>query len=143
MYQAHSRRPHPDSTDWAILSPEVPIFRTDAGTPLDQPWFASFVTSAAPYAPRIGQPAAGDLLDVRISRLLGIARAYRYTALALGAWGCGAFQNDPDRTARDFRRHIDGEHAGAFAQIVFAIADWSADRRFLAPSPEPSGYVQR
>lgn len=133
MYEAHARRPDPDSTDWAILSPDVPIFRTDVGTPLDQPWFASFVTSAAPYAPRIGQPAAGDLLDARIRRLLEIARAYRYTALVLGAWGCGAFHNDPDRTARDFRQHLDNEYAGVFQRIVFAITDWSADRQFLGP----------
>ena len=26
MYLAHSRRPRPDSTDWAIYSPDVPVF---------------------------------------------------------------------------------------------------------------------
>ena len=36
MYAAHSARPQPDSTDWAILSPDVPVFRTDDGTALDR-----------------------------------------------------------------------------------------------------------
>ena len=132
MYAAHARRPVPDSTEWAILSPDVPVFRDDDGTPLDEPWLVSFISCAAPYAPTVGQPRAGDLLDARIGRLLQIARAYGYTSLGLGAWGCGAFGNDPDRTARDFRRHLE-DCAGAFEQVVFAITDWSLERATLSP----------
>ena len=29
MYECHAQRPQPDSTDWAIYSPHVPVFRTD------------------------------------------------------------------------------------------------------------------
>jgi uncharacterized protein (TIGR02452 family) len=132
MYEAHRQRPLPDSTDRAILSPDVPVFRSDDGTPLDAPWPLSVITCAAPYAPRVGQPRAGDLLQQRIARVLAIARAYGYTGLVLGAWGCGAFGNDPHRTARDFHAAL-MPHAGAFAQVVFAVADWSPERRFLAP----------
>jgi uncharacterized protein (TIGR02452 family) len=132
MYTAHRQRPLPDSTDWAILSPNVPVFRADDGTPLDAPWSLSLLTCAAPYAPKVGQPRAGDLLQQRIARVLAIARAYDYTALVLGAWGCGAFHNDPRRTADDFRDAL-STHAGAFSRVVFAIADWSPERRFLGP----------
>jgi uncharacterized protein (TIGR02452 family) len=132
MYDAHRGRSLPDSTDWAILSPDVPVFRTDEGTPLDAPWSLSVISCAAPYAPKVGQPRAGDLLQQRIARVLAIARAHGYSALVLGAWGCGAFGNDPQRTARDFHAALLA-HAGAFAQVVFAIADWSPERRFLAP----------
>ena len=135
MYAAHAARPQPDSTDWAILSPDVPVFRDDSGTALDVPWPLSILTCAAPYAPTIGQPRAGDLLARRIQRVLAIARAYDYSALVLGAWGCGAFHHDPARTARDFRAVLEG-HSGAFAQVVFAIADWSAERRYLGPFRE-------
>jgi len=31
MYETHEQRPEPDSTDWAILSPDVPVFRIDDG----------------------------------------------------------------------------------------------------------------
>ena len=102
MYEHHRQRDRPDSTDWAIYSPDVPVFRTDDGTALDRPWLLSFLTSAAPYAPAIGQPESGDLLQRRIGRVLAIARAHGFTAFVLGAWGCGAFHNDTQRTAARF-----------------------------------------
>ena len=86
----------------------------------------------APVAPRVGQPLAGRLLQQRIGRVLSIARAFRYDVLVLGAWGCGAFGNDPRRMA-GFRQALEIDHAGAFAEVVFAIADWSSERRFLGP----------
>lgn len=133
MYAHHRARPRPDSTAWAILSPDVPVFRTDAGDALEQPWPLSVITCAAPYAPRVGQPESGDLLAARIHRVLAIARAYGYDALVLGAWGCGAFGNDVERTAADFKAALQGEFEGAFREVVFAIADWSPERRFLGP----------
>jgi len=136
MYPTHRARPAPDSTDWAILSPNVPVFRTDAGATLPAPWMLNVLTCAAPVAPSVGQPKSGDLLARRILRVLAIAQAYNYTSLVLGAWGCGAFGNDPARTARDFRAALEGPFAGAFAEVVFAIADWSAERRYLGPFGE-------
>lgn len=133
MYEAHRKRPLPDSTDWAIYSPDVPIFRIDDGTELPHPWLLSFITCAAPYAPTIGQPQAGDLLQKRIHRVLAIARSYGHATLVLGAWGCGAFANDPHRTAMDFRQALENDYSGAFSDIVFAITDWSPERRFLGP----------
>ncbi len=133
MYDEHARRAQPDSTEWAIYSPDVPVFRLDDGTELAQPWPLSFLTCAAPYAPSVGQPRAGDLLQKRIHRVLAIARAYGHRTVVLGAWGCGAFLNDPKRTALDFRGALEAEFSGAFSEVVFAIADWSPDRRFLGP----------
>lgn len=65
--------------------------------------------------------------------MLAIARAHGYEALELGAWGCGAFVNDPWRTTEDFRDALEGEFAGDFSEVVFAITDWSPERRFLSP----------
>ena len=133
MYAEHHKRSRPDSSDWAILSPDVPVFRMDDGMELPQPWLLSFITCAAPYAPAIGQPQAGNLLQKRIRRLLAIAQSYRYAALVLGAWGCGAFGNDPQRAAEDFRQALENDFSGAFSEIVFAIVDWSPERRYLGP----------
>ncbi len=93
----------------------------------------SVITCAAPYAPDIGQPESGDLLQQRIHRVLLIARAYGYSTLVLGAWGCGAFANDIRRTAKDFRSAIDNDFRGVFGDVVFAITDWSRERMFLGP----------
>jgi len=133
MYEAHNDRPTDDSSDWAILSPDVPVFRADDGTALPQPWLLSILTCAAPYAPTVGAKLAADLLQRRIHRVLAIASAYGYESLVLGAWGCGAFENDPHRTAMNFRTALEAEFRGAFSDIVFAIADWSPKRRFLGP----------
>jgi uncharacterized protein (TIGR02452 family) len=111
----------------------VPLFRRDDGTLLERPWTSSFITCAAPYAPAIGQPESGDLLQARIARVLAIARAFGHTALVLGAWGCGAFENDPHRTAMDFRRTLESEFSGRFDEVVFAVTDWSEERPYLGP----------
>ena len=136
MYDAHAQRHLPDSSDWLVYSPQVPVFRTDDGTTLDEPWLLDFVTGAAPYAPTVGQPRSGDLLQKRIHRVLAVARAYGHSALVLGAWGCGAFRNDPVRTARDFRHALENEFRGAFEVVTFAVTDWSPERRYLGPFRE-------
>ncbi len=134
MYAFHRESSAPDqASDWVILSPDVPVFREDDGTALYEPWRLSVLTCAAPFVPSVGQPRSGDLLAVRIRRVLAVARGCGFETLVLGAWGCGAFRNDPVRTARDFRTALEGEFAGAFGQVVFAITDWSPERRFLGP----------
>jgi len=133
MYAAHRQRPLPDSSDWAILSPHLPVFRTDDGEAFSEPWELDFITCAAPFAPRVGAAESAALLKVRITRVLSIARAHGFDTLVLGAWGCGAFGNDVRRTAEDFRGALEGPFAGSFKHVVFAIADWSVERRFLQP----------
>lgn len=136
MYDFHRENDPAASSDWAILSPDVPVFRDGAGMELDKPWPLSFLTCAAPYAPAIGRTDSAKMLRKRIHRVLAIARAYNYQSLVLGAWGCGVFANDPRQTALDFREALEGDFAGAFARVVFAIADWSDDRRFFRPFSE-------
>jgi len=133
MYEAHKKRSRPDSTDWAILSPSVPVFRSDDGTALEKPWLLDIITCAAPVATRIGRAESAILMDKRIRRVLAIARSYGYESLVLGAWGCGAFGNDGNATAASFKEALENDFAGAFTKVVFSITDWSAERRFLSP----------
>jgi uncharacterized protein (TIGR02452 family) len=133
MYEAHRKRPLPDSSNWAIYSPNVPIFRLDDGTELDQIWHLSFLTCAAPYAPAIGKEDSAKLLQERIHRVLEIMEAYEYDTLILGAWGCGAFGNDAYQTAKYFKQMLENDYKGVFSNVIFAITDWSQDRKFLGP----------
>jgi uncharacterized protein (TIGR02452 family) len=133
MYEAHLKMPTRESTDWAIYSPEVPIFRADDGQELPQPWLLSFITCSAPKAKHVGQPHSGDLLQKRIHRVLAIAQSYGYDALVLGAWGCGAYANDPQRTAIDFHNALINAYSGIFSDVIFAIADWTPTRKILGP----------
>ncbi|MBP7263696.1 MAG: TIGR02452 family protein [Spirochaetia bacterium] len=131
MYAEHAARPTADSTDWAILSPNVPVFRGDDGRFLDEPYLLGFVTCAAPVASSVGLARSAALMRERIRRVLAIASAHGYDSLVLGAWGCGAFGNDTLTTARQFKEALDGDYAGAFRAVAFAVTDWSSERRFL------------
>ena len=136
MYPTHAIREDFESSDWMIISPDVPVFRDDSGTPLEEPWPAHFITSAAPVAHRVGAERSALLMERRIDRLLAVAADLGYRALVLGAWGCGAFGNDPHTTARAFRTSLEGPYDGVFGRVTFAITDWSDDRRFLGPFAE-------
>jgi uncharacterized protein (TIGR02452 family) len=133
MYDAHRAQGGYESSDWAILSPRVPVFRDDTARTLGRPWSCAFLTCAAPVATRVGQPRSAELMEARIRRVLGIAAAHGFADLVLGAWGCGAFGNDATATAQSFRESFAGPFEGAFDQVVFAVTDWSPERRFLGP----------
>ncbi len=130
MYETHNKV---GTSEWAIYSPNVPVFRKDDGEELDKPWLLSFISCAAPFAPGMGNEKAANCLEHRINRVLAIARAYRHDTLVLGAWGCGAYANDPFRTASHFRSALENEFNGSFSGVVFAITDWSSERKFLGP----------
>lgn len=123
MYDFHHNEGTESSSSWAILSPQVPVFRDDEHKPLDEFWLLDFITCAAPEADIVGQPKSIKLLRERIHRILEIAESYGYSSLVLGAWGCGAFGNNPATTALDFKYAIEGPFRRAFETIVFAIYD--------------------
>ena len=133
MYEFHKSKDLPESSDWVIYSKNVPVMRYDDGTAHDHHWHLSFLTCAAPYAPGVGSDIAAELLGKRILRVLAVSASLGYENLVLGAWGCGAFGNSPERTARDFRIALEKDFSGVFNQVVFAITDWSPERKFLGP----------
>ena len=49
------------------------------------------------------------------------------------AHGVGAFGNDPEEIADLFKDSLARDFRDAFEHAVFAIADWSAQRRFIGP----------
>jgi uncharacterized protein (TIGR02452 family) len=115
-------------SDYMIYSPRVPVFRDDEGTLLEQPYLASFITAPAVNA---GVLHAGEYSQIestmrrRAELVLRVAHRHRHQILVLGAWGCGAFRNDPDLVARVFAELLEpgGVFHNVFAQVVFAIVD--------------------
>jgi uncharacterized protein (TIGR02452 family) len=71
-----------------------------------------------------------------VGRALAICAEQGHTRLVLGAWGCGVFANDPKVVARAFGAELDGAFAGVFEEVVFAVLDWSEERRFIRPFVE-------
>ena len=126
-------------SDYMIYSPRVPIFRDDAGSLLETPYLATFLTSPAPNAGAVRQnePENSGLiastLRERMRKLLWLAHTQQNNRLVLGAWGCGVFQNDPHTVARLFAELLcpGGEFSSMFQEVVFAIYDRSAEQTTL------------
>ena len=139
FYEVHQVQADPVYTDHVIYSPDVPVFRDHAGALLDAPWTVDVITAAAVNAKALLERDASRRVEIdramtgRIERVLQVAAHQGAEALVLGAWGCGAFRNDPEAMAARFRTALQGPFRGVFATVEFAIVDWSKDRRFLGP----------
>jgi uncharacterized protein (TIGR02452 family) len=124
-------------TGYAVYSPDVPVFRRDDGELLEQPWTCAFLTCAAVIADCATSfysdaKISSEMRD-RVCRVLQIFAYHGHTTLVLGAWGCGAFNNDATMVANHFRDALFGPFRQVFSRIVFAITDWSDERRFIGP----------
>ncbi len=132
-------------TDWMIHSPDVPVFRDTAGALLFAPYPCAFITAPAPNAGVVLERAPERREEVRaamarrVGRMLAIAAQHGHTRLVLGAWGCGVFKNDPAHVAACFAEELRGPFAGVFREVVFAVLDWSEERRFVRPFVEHFG----
>ncbi|TDB85269.1 TIGR02452 family protein [Actinomadura sp. KC216] len=116
-------------SDHMIYSPDVPVFRDDAGKLLDEPYDVAFLTSPAPNRGAINDAAKADrirdVLHLRARKLLAVAEANGHRRLVLGAWGCGVFRNDPQEVAEVFAELLlpGQEFSGRFEHVVFAVWD--------------------
>jgi uncharacterized protein (TIGR02452 family) len=139
MYPRHRAVLDAMYSDHVIFSPDVPVFRTDDGALLDQPWSMSIITSPAVHGVGIERHAPhryGEIpvvMRARTRKVLAVAAAHGQRRLILGAWGCGAFGLDGDMMAGIFAEALSVYAGGTFDDIVFAITDWSEDQRFIGP----------
>jgi uncharacterized protein (TIGR02452 family) len=74
-----------------------------------------------------------DAMHRRVLKVLAVAARHGREAVVLGAWGCGAFGNDPAMVADLFAGALADNFRGAFARVTFAIVDWSKEERFIGP----------
>ncbi len=119
-------------TDTVIHSPSVPIFKNDAGE-IVKTHYANFVTAAAPMKTamlhihkNIDAVQRLDLdqrlevvISKRIERIVRVMAAFNHRTIILGAWGCGAFGNDPYVVARAFKKHLNSYPY--FDNIIFSV----------------------
>lgn len=116
-------------SDRIIYSPNVTIFKDDAGTSLTEPYTSNIVTSPAPNAGIVrkrhqdANRLVKETMTERIRRILYIFRANGDDALVLGAFGCGVFRNDPLEVALIFKAEIERTFQYYFRRIIFAILD--------------------
>ncbi len=131
-YDANRAQRSPLYTDHIIYSPEVPFFRDERLTLLEQPFRVSIITAPAPNAGAARRnaphlvPRVREVLQARALKVLQVAEDQGHRTLVLGAWGCGVFRNDPAGVAEAFAQAL-AALPGAFDRVVFAVWERGGD----------------
>lgn len=112
----------------AVYSPYVLVCRCrDGSALLDNAQFVVSVVSSAAQDLRSGrpwfQPFDETLTMEKMRSTLWVAAQFGHEVLVLGAFGCGAFKNDPVRMAALYDRLLGpgGEFEGRFRVVLFAV----------------------
>lgn len=115
-------------TDGIIYSPKVPFFRDKELNLLEEPYELSIVTAPAPNLKGVQEidlsltkDKLSTIITNRATKVLQVAASHGHTNIILGAWGCGAFGNDPVMVAEAFRAAL--TRVPVFSQICFAVYD--------------------
>ncbi len=139
FYQMHKNKKDLRYTDTCIYTPEIVVIKSDTAFPETVPqkeWFkVDVLTCAAPNLrlkpynrmnPGCAEPiriSDKELLEIHKKRglhILNIAVSNNIDVLVLGAFGCGAFQNNPNVVANAYREIIP-EYKKYFREIRFAV----------------------
>lgn len=125
MYRYNNLHTIAVESDYMLLS-KVCVFRNEKCELVRNPFLAGVITVPAPN--RIGLAAFTSVEKInaamikRIQIMLLVAKEYNYKSLVLGAWGCGAFHNEPENVAKCFKIVLeDYGYAKYFDTICFAI----------------------
>jgi uncharacterized protein (TIGR02452 family) len=124
-------------TDVMIYSPTITCFRDDEHNLLEEPFDVSILTAAAPIFWKLTEEEkeiVPQVFDKRIRKILAIANMHGHKNIVLGAWGCGAYGNDPVLVAGIFKKILVDERYGKlFDRVVFGVYDTSADLAVIGP----------
>ena len=135
FYTPHRRSGNPLHNDDIIFTPDVQVLKDDDYRPLAYPFAVDVITCAAPnlrerpahsFNPSDGKSVAISpdelrlLHEQRARRILTVAAQNKADVLILGAFGCGAFCNDPMVVAQAYK-NILPQFTHHFKTIEFAV----------------------
>lgn len=140
FYKLHRNAKNPIHNDDIIYTPDVVVFKTDTVYPKlmnESDWYnVNVITSAAPnlrerpsnlfnsgdgnYAIKISDEELKLIHKKRLGRILDVVAIEENEVVILGAFGCGAFANNPEVVARAARNVIE-EYKYTFKTIEFAV----------------------
>lgn len=126
MYRYNNAHISSVESDYMLYSPQVCVFRDEKCRLLTEPFMAAVVTVAAPNrngaAILATDKKLAETMTRRIRIMLRIAAKKGHRNLVLGAWGCGAFRNNPRKVAEYFRKVlVDEEYGRCFDEVCFAV----------------------
>lgn len=126
-------------SDVCIYTPDIFMIKSDTSSPKrlpDEQWISiDIITCAAPNLreqpsnhmnPNAGAPvklSERELLEIHIKRgrnIMNAAALNNADVLVLGAFGCGAFRNDPKIVSQAYKK-LCTEFSGYFDEICFAV----------------------
>ena len=140
FYIPHRKEENPIHNDDCIYTQNVVVFKTDTAFPEtmeEKDWYSvNVVTCAAPnlrgntansmnsgYEHSMVNVIDRELYELhvrRLRRILDVAVLGNNSVVILGAFGCGAFQNNPEIVARAAKDVIE-DYKYAFKTIEFAV----------------------
>ena len=129
-YLVNTEKRSPLGSDAIIYAPDVTVFKSDADYPEMLPekdWFkADVITCAAPNLYFRGDKMSDEeqykVMFARAGRILDSAIVNNARRLVLGAFGCGAFHNDPKIVAKAFYdASMENGRFREFEEVVFAV----------------------
>lgn len=146
FYQYHKDLNSSKASDTLVYSPNIVVCKTDTGCPQrmsEKDWeTVDVITVAAPdlreksnrYAELVGNGTYmtdEELYECHTKRARHVLAAAAHKGvdiLVLGAFGCGAFRNDPQVVARAYRDVLQ-EFPKVFSKIEFAVYCSPADEK--------------
>ncbi|MBR6477153.1 MAG: TIGR02452 family protein [Lachnospiraceae bacterium] len=148
FYGPHRAAHDPIHNDDCIYTPGVTVIKTDEAIPRIMPekdWYeVSVITCAAPNlrenpsnqmnsgdgqtAVKLSSEEQVTIHEKRLRRILDVAVATGEEVVILGAFGCGAFQNDPQAVATA-AGNVLADYMHAFETIEFAVYCSPRDER--------------
>lgn len=139
FYTTNKQAKNHAQTDALIVSPHVMVLRNSDGSFREDPFPIAMLTVSAPIAKRMDAEARAGLDCILLGRIRGMLRAAMmegYRHIVLGAWGCGAFGNDPKTVSAFFHQALTesfgpgGAYTAAdfFEEVIFGIPDFSPTR---------------
>lgn len=137
MYRRNNLHIRALESDLMVLSPNVCVIRDSDNHFLKEPRLVSVISMPAPNRRGMGLFVSREKLKEglfrKITNMFSVASRFGYRNLVLGAWGCGAFGNDPNMVAECFRSALyDKGWLMRFDRVVFAIASRKDRRNFRA-----------
>ncbi len=140
FYSPHRAAQNPIHNDDCIYTPNVTVFKTDTAEPKLMPetdWYqVNVITCAAPNLrltpgnainagdgmkrAKLSDKELYELQVKRLSRIMNVAAAGGNEVMILGAFGCGAFENNPEIVARA-SKDVVAKYRTCFETIEFAV----------------------
>lgn len=132
-YSFHYNRQDCLYTDACIYSPGIKVIKSDEKHPErlpDRMWVdVDVITCAAPNFRMVMPLPDNELRELHLKRgrrILDVALDNGADCLVLGAFGCGAFRNDPNVVASAYAQLME-EYKHAFDEVEFAIFYWGKE----------------